>query len=242
MLISDYLVPEKKKKKKNIIIIGLIITGILSATLVIVTYFGFFTGTNYLLLDRALGARGIHISINKDLSERTSRITIEPVSEFGIDEIYHGDIDFNVRNSHGFDVLFGEFVQNKNGVIHRYAVYQFYLINDSDQSADTQYVLNISQEIEIVKATKNIDDALGYRVFIDEFVNQTPVKEVYDSGVILGEDKYNSLPLIENVRPKEVRRITVFFWLEGDLTKDTMIGGSFRIRIKLSIGSLEDET
>lgn len=237
MLISDYLVPKKPKKSRRVVIIGLIITGILSATLIIVTYFGFFTGNNYLILDKELGARGIHISKYKDLSNRTSQIMIEPLAEQGLDEIDNRDIDFGIRNNIYDEPLFGIYEQKRNNVVHHYAVYQFYLINESDDNTTTDYVLNVSYFLEIVKSTNDLDKALGIRVFVDEYEDIGINHNEYDSGIILGDNKFNDLPPIENFRPKEVKRITVFFWLEGDLTNDTMVDGTLRLRIRLTIGS-----
>src|SRR5690554_1920511 len=149
MLISDYLVPKKPKKNRKIVLFGLIITGVLSAALVIVTYFGFFTGTNYLLLEGELGARGIEISKYSDLTSPTSRILIDPMGqgEDGLSELTDGDIDFNIRNNHeGENSWFGMKSQERSNVVQNYGMYQFYLINQSDRTSDptNQYPLDIT--------------------------------------------------------------------------------------------------
>lgn len=243
MRISDILVPKKilvKSKRRRFIIIGLIITGILSATLVVVTYFGFFTGTNFLILDQELGARGIQITQNRDLSERVSRIQIDPIGEDGLSEIDHRDIDFNSHNNLTENKQFGIYEQERNKVIHNYGIYQFYLINESDRLADSEYTLNVSYVIEITRSTNNLGDALGYRVFVDEFKDDVATPE-YDSGVILKNDRGNIFKPIEDFKPKEVKRITVYFWLEGDLTHSSMVNGSIRLRMRLTLGSLEGD-
>lgn len=247
MLISDYLVPKKPKKNRKIVLFGLIITGILSAALVIVTYFGFFTGTNYLLLDSELGARGIEISKYSDLSQPTSRIVIDPMGEEGLDELTDGDIDFNVRNTHdGDNSWFGPYTQKRNNVSHTFGMYQFYLINQSDRSADTDYVLNVAYFIEITRSTNNLADALGLRVFVEDYeldgngagiVGDT----IYDSDNITEGDKQYQFPPIIDFEPKEVKRITVFFWLEGNNTKQEMVGGSIRLRIRFNIAGEDDQ-
>lgn len=248
MLISDYLVPKKPKKNRKIVLFGLIITGILSAALVIVTYFGFFTGTNYLLLDSELGARGIEISKYSDLSQPTSRIVIDPMSEDGLDELTDGDIDFNVRNTHdGDNEWFGPYTQKRNNVSHTFGMYQFYLINQSDPSADTDYVLNVAYFIEITRSTNNLADALGIRLFVEDYEldgNGAPIvgNTIYDSGNITEGKQQYQFPVIENLEPKEVKRITVFFWLEGNNTKQAMVGGSIRLRIRFNLAGEESES
>lgn len=244
MQISDILVPNKinkREKRRRRVLIGLFITGILSATLAVVTYFGFFTGTNFLILDQELGARGIHISKYSDLRERTSKILIDPIGEDGLSEIDNRDIDFNSHKTINSDNQFGEFVQEKNNVTHTYAIYQFYLINESDKLADSEYTLNVSYLVEITRSTNNLSDALGYRVFVEEYEDGIAKKEEYDSSVLLNNKKETYFKTIENFKPKEVKRITFYFWLEGDLTNDTMINGSIRLRIRLTIGEAEGE-
>lgn len=236
--ISDILVPKQVKKKNRVMLIGLLVTGVLSATLVLVTYFGFFTGTNLLVLDKELGARGIYITKHKDLSNKTASIPIDPLSD-GLDEVDYRDIDFNRHNNIETDEQFGIYSQEVNMVTVNYAIYQFYLINESDFSSSDEFTLNVSYVIEFVRNTKNLGDALGYKIFVDEFKDGDVVKTDYESDVILKDNRDDQIPAIEAFKPKEVKRITIYFWLEGELTNSEMVDGSVRIRIRLTIGDIK---
>lgn len=238
MRISDVLVDKKinKSKRKYFIFISLIITGILSFTLVVVTYFGFFTGENYIVIDKTLGDRGIYITKNKDLSGKSAKIVIEPVTENGIDEISDNLIDFNIRNSDSN--LFGIYSQKSNGIIYNYAVYQFYLINDSNKD---EYILDVNYQAVVVKNVNGIKDAIGYRSFVDSYEGGRVIREDSDSGVKFFKDQDVLDPILA-LKPNEVKRITMFFWLDGNLTTDKMIGGSITLKINLSIGNAGGES
>lgn len=238
MRISDVLVDKKinKSKRKYFIFISLIITGILSFTLVVVTYFGFFTGDNYIVIDKTLGDRGIYITKNKDLSGKSAKIVIEPVTENGIDEISDNLIDFNIRNSDSN--LFGIYSQLSNGIVYNYAVYQFYLINESNKD---EYILDVNYQADVVKNVNGIKDAIGYRSFVDSYEDGRVIREDSDSGVKFFKDQDVLDPILA-LKPNEVKRITMFFWLDGNLTTDKMIGGSITLKINLSIGNAGGES
>jgi hypothetical protein len=260
---------SKYKVTKSLLLIGILITGLLSAFIGLVAYFGQYMGTFVISLDDASLALGIALSEHEDFEISNSRLLVNPV---------------NSANPTTFtDIKFGDAVSTDGDMDksdgNNYIAYTFYIKNEGNISVDVELNLNT------ITVTNNVDKALRIAVIeggyvdeegdvkftkgtiflkddghgdeavvrtIDKFYRDDEngnriyyEKELYDSfekEYMTKDDNFGNY-VIENFVPQEVRKFTIVFWLEGwdgDCT-DQLKHGQLKMKLIFSIRKIDDE-
>ena len=120
---------SKYKVTKSLLLIGILITGLLSAFIGLVAYFGQYMGTFVISLDDASLALGISLSEHEDFAESNSRLLVNPV---------------NSANPTTFtDIKFADAVSTDGDMDksdgNNYIAYTFYLENMGDETIHYWY-------------------------------------------------------------------------------------------------------
>lgn len=233
---------SKYKVTRSLLLIGILVTGLLSAFIGLVAYFGQYMGTFVISLDDTALALGITLSENVkkeevdgvtyyDFIDSSSRLLVNPVN--------------SATPTTFTDIKFAEAVSTDGDMdetdSNNYIAYTFYLKNDGNISVDVELNLNT------VTVTKNVDKALRIAVIEGGYVDdngdvkftkgtmflkddghgdenilrvinrQEKVKEFYESfnKELLTVDGNFGNYVIEDFVPQEVRKFTIIFWLEG---------------------------
>jgi hypothetical protein len=260
---------SKYKVTKSLLLIGILITGLLSAFIGLVAYFGQYMGTFVISLDDASLALGIALCEHEEFEQSNSRLLVNPV---------------NAANPTTFtDIKFGDAVTTDGdmdkGESNNYIAYTFYIRNEGNISVDVELNLNT------ITVTKNVDKALRIAVIEGGYVDEkgdvkfdkgtiymkndgngdeavvrslTRIyredengnmiyyeKILYDSFTkeLLNEENNFGHYVVENLVPMETRKFTIVFWLEGwdaDCT-DTLKHGQLKMKLVFTIRKMEDE-
>ncbi len=130
-------------------------------------------------------------------------------------------------------------IKNANGRYEKEYVlaFTFYLKNTSEASTidQIQYLINFTE------VTHGIDEALRVMVVVDEV--ETVYEKVEDRlglNTVAFEEPLAARGLILNIKSQQIVRISVVIWLEGDLTDDSMLGGTLKLEMSFSIGEEDD--
>lgn len=260
---------SKYKVTKSLLLIGILITGLLSAFIGLVAYFGQYMGTFVISLDDTSLALGIALSEHEDFESSNSRLLVNPV---------------NSANPTTFtDIKFGDAVMTDGDLDksegNNYIAYTFYIRNEGNISVDVELNLNT------ITVTKNVDKALRIAVIeggyvdeagdvkftkgtiflkndghgdetivriIDKFYRDDEdgnriyyEKELYDSfnkEYMTSDNNFGNY-VIEDFVPTEIRKFTIIFWLEGwdaDCT-DQLKHGQLKMKLIFSIRKMNDE-
>src|SRR5690554_2861303 len=103
MRISDIFVQKKVKKRistRQFLIIGALITGLVSSVIIFVTFYGQYTGTFTLSMQRDAMDKGIELSESVLFTNPRSTLNIQPMEEIG--DMIEQDLDVeSARNIDG---------------------------------------------------------------------------------------------------------------------------------------------
>jgi hypothetical protein len=260
---------SKYKVTKSLLLIGILVTGLLSAFIGLVAYFGQYMGTFVISLDDASLALGISLSEHEDFAESNSRLLVNPV---------------NSANPTTFtDIKFGEAVSTDGDMDesegNNYIAYTFYIKNEGNISVDVELNLNT------IAVTNNVDKALRIAVIEGGYVDEKGDVQFTKGTIYLKDDGHGDEAIvrildkfyrddedgnriyfekelyerfnkeymtsdnnfgnyvIENFVPQEVRKFTIIFWLEGwdgDCT-DHLKHGQLKMKLVFSIRKMNDE-
>ena len=145
---------SKYKVTKSLLLIGILVTGLLSAFIGLVAYFGQYMGTFVISLDDTALALGIALSENEDFTSSNSRLLVNPVNS--ANPTTFTDIDFGKAVSVDGDM------DKSNG--NNYIAYTFYIRNEGNISVDVE--LNL----DTVTVTNNVDKALRIAIIEGGYV------------------------------------------------------------------------
>lgn len=227
MRISDYITTgtskRDKKSKKAIITIGLTITSILLAVIVIVTFYGQFTGTYFIQISRDTQNKGIVISETADFANASSKLAMKPV-EFA-NEYTEDHVLLNRDAALNTD---GQYYSETTPEI---LAYTFYLKNYGAEIIDVNYFINVTQSIN------DLADAIMIKIY--EVDLETNILIEHESVGKSPSSNFILTTQIKNFKPNNIRKLTMFVWLEGERTKPEMLGGRAKLSFVLTIANAE---
>ena len=228
LLTTKYLIT------KNFLLLGILVTGLLSAIIGVLAFFGQNMGTFVISLGDDAFRTGIILSDNKEFTTSSPRLLVNPVNnsmpvafdDLSIQECMSTDGDFD----------------DPKGLT--YIGYTFYLMNEGNTIVDVEF------NIDIVNVTKNIDAAARIMLIQDDDVEHLSIYRKADSNPInyydhtpyeLSKDFESSSRVctntFESFRPGDVKKYTLFIWLEGwdEDCNNSVMGGQLRMNMTFNI-------
>lgn len=213
MRISDIFKSKEKPSKKLIIRMGLIFTGMISLIIVLVTFYGQYTGTYLITMTKEAHRKGIALSETVDFKELKTDLRFNPLND--IEDTIESFL--NIEEAEKHDGQYYEEGQN-------YLAYTFYLKNTGVEVVNINYRLHITEEYKrlgeatIVKIREYENNNNNFNLIKDENYSKIYSKENTIANVT-----------IENFKPEEVRKFTIFIWFDGKYTNKEMMGGAIKM-------------
>lgn len=209
---------QNKMSNSKKVTIGLIITGILSLILVLITIYGQFTGTFLIKLTYSAERKGILLSEDVGFTDGKERLILNPVSNVE-DMIEENIVKIDeILASEG-----GQFVDEDN---QNYVAYTFYIKNSGQEVVDVRY------DLMVTKAHKNLDKALKIIMYQDDLNGEELSKDYYQKQ---GDSSHLGSKRFANFKPDEMKKITIIAFIDGHLSDPSMLGGAVRINLVFTI-------
>ena len=216
----------------NILTIGVIIFGLLSLGFGVVTFYGMSTGTFVLSSTGEATSRGIQISEDITFNNGTSRLYADPKPN-------SQETTYSYLKIEEARKVDGAYVDN----VDDYLAYTFYLKNSGNEMLDLVY------NISILEVTDGLDEYIRLLVIVDHldgeveetmFMKPDPIDH---KGYPVGFPKtrlFVSNTLIANERimmlqVNQIKKISVFMWIEGYDTDANFKGGNIKIDLKFDV-------
>ena len=238
MRFSDMIGIERQSKRllskrARLYTLGIIITGILSILLSVVTFYGQNTGNFVMTVDPDAGNRGIHLSTDPNFSFYSSRLMSNPVMDAR-------DITYTWIKFDEIAATDGQFTDPD----YRYVAYSFYIRNSGRETVDVNYYIRIT-DVHL-----NLDAAVRFLVIEDKDIHrmyQKPDQPLPDGSMPRYYEMPEAIPFLTNrlvfretlinFKPGDVTRFSVIIWLEGQDpdTNDSILGGMLRAHMNFSI-------
>lgn len=230
----------KYKVTKSLLLLGILTTGLLSAIIGVLAFFGQNMGTFVISLGDNAYESGIILSDNREFTDAYPRLLVNPVNGaecvcyewIKLDDIVENDGDF----------------EDPDG--YKYIAYTFYLRNEGNTIADIEWY------IDITSATLDVDKAVRIQVIEDGDIENQSIFWLKDDSK---QNKYDYTPecidfesktrvvtrRIIDFYPTDFRKFSVIIWLNGwDNDCDDLIqGGQLKLSMNFDIVSsrtLED--
>jgi len=218
--------------KKLILRIGMIIFGIASALIAIITYYGQNAGNFVMEIDPNAYRRGIVLSADEEFLSPSPRLLSDAI--------------INVRDMTYDWLKIDEAIATDGNYAdpdYKYIAYTLYIQNIGDETCD------VNMNATIVRLQKGLDGAIRFLVIEDETLEKMymkpdtveteyvdmPEAEHFVSDIIIMDGE------ITNFKPYQIKKYTIIVWLEGqdpDCT-DEILGGRIKLRLLFSITSAE---
>ena len=218
--------------KKLILRIGMIIFGIASALIAIITYYGQNAGNFVMEIDPNAYRRGIVLSADEEFLSPSPRLLSDAI--------------INVRDMTYDWLKIDEAIATDGNYAdpdYKYIAYTLYIQNIGDETCD------VNMNATIVSLQKGLDGAMRFLVIEDETLEKMymkpdtveteyvdmPEAEHFVSDIIIMDGE------ITNFKPYQIKKYTIIVWLEGqdpDCT-DEILGGRIKLRLLFSITSAE---
>lgn len=221
----------KYKIRKNFLIAAILATGLISALIGVVAYFGLNMGTFVIGLDDLAYKAGLSLSVDPEFQSSTPRLLPKPCNNTW--PITYADIDIEKAVSTN-----GDFIDERGLT---YMAYTFYLRNEGNTTLD------VLGSIDLTEVTKDLDSACRVMLieesrktiyYKDDGTDLNPLEltprdemQTFKSSSVIGETT------IKDFRPGEVLKYTIFIWLEGwdvECENDKM-GGQIKMDMRFSI-------
>lgn len=235
---------------------GVLCTGLLSAFIGLIAFFGQYMGTFVISIDDTATKLGISMADNVEYENPTSRLLVNPVNkahpvtfqDVNFEEAINTDGDLNVT-------------RNNN-----YIAFTFYVRNDGNVTVD------VSLDLESLEITKKVDSAIRIAIIEDGLVdsennitmshsvlfmkseeNMDQVtyemlsdkkKELYDRFEIRGfKDNDFGDYVFRNFSPGAKKKFTMIIWLEGwdKDCNDSIKQGQLKMNLTLKIVGMSDD-
>lgn len=228
------LLTTKYQVTKNFLLLGILVTGLLSAIIGVLAFFGQNMGTFVISLGDDVYRTGISLSDKQEFSTSSARLLVNPVSEAF--PVSWDDLD--IEGAMSTD---GDFVDAFN---HTYISYTFYLRNDGNTVTDIEFVINMTIK------TNNIDECCRVLLIQDDDTEHLTVYRKADSNPInyydhtpyeLSKDFESDTRVctdtFKSFRPGDVKKYTIMIWLEGwdEDCDNSVMGGSLRMEMTFNI-------
>ncbi len=238
--IGSGLTLAQAKLRHNVLSLSILGTGLVSAIIGILAYFGMNMGTFVISLEEVAYRIGISLSEEPKFVSSYPRLLVNPLNNAVPVSFHDIEID-NIIHSEGnyYDSM---------GLT--YTAYTFYIKNEGNTTVDLNFNINF------LKATNGVDSALRILVIEDETKKTVYLKDDGDDIYIEGtpknakidESEYNlvffysdGIPetVIEDFRPGQIKKYSVVIWLEGwDIQCDDSIkSGQLRLDLNFSVVS-----
>jgi hypothetical protein len=233
MKLSSVLGLRRMRIRNRIVTLGVIVTGMLSAALAIVTFYGQEAGNFVISVDSAAKVRGIHISETEDFEQELSRLMSDPIDEAR-------DVTYSWLKIEEVEATNG----NYRDIDHDYVAYTFYVMNKGSETVDLTYYIRITD------VYNNLDKAIRVLV-IEDGVEKMFMKP--DQILEGQEEPYypDSMPepnyfltsnmvmrhTIEKYKPGQLKKFSIIIWLEGydPDTTDDIYGGMIKMTMNFTI-------
>jgi hypothetical protein len=219
--ISDIFVAKKVAKKfstRQFLLLGALITGLVSSVIIFVTFYGQYTGTFTLSMQRDLMDKGIELSDEFAFTNPRSMLTVQPMEEIG-DML---EQDLNIEAARATD---GQYFDPQ---VPYYMAYTYYLRNSGKE------VINVNYRLRIIDSYKNVDKAIMVRYIQEDLATGEITDKLYskvtDSNILINEEIFQFL----NGRMK---KITIFIWFDGFLTTPDMLGGGIKLDLSYTVST-----
>ncbi len=215
---------KNKLSKEKKVTIGLIITGILSLLVVLVTIYGQFTGTFLIKLTSAAERKGILLATDYGFETETEKLVLNPINN--VEDIIESNI---VRID---EILASEGGQYEDPDGNDYYIaYTFYIKNSGQEVVDVRY------DLSLLRQHKRLGEALAIIMYIDNLDGNPPEKEVYykEAGTnILGTKRF------ENFEVGDMKKITIIAFIDGHRSNPEMLGGAVKIQLVFTVETADD--
>lgn len=231
--LSTVMAAKKLKKRNKLFTFGILISGILSAVLGVVTFYGQQSGNFVMNVDYDAFNRGIVIANNRTMENAGPQLISDSVTDAK-------DVTYRWLDISSAEETDGNFYDPDL----TYMAYTFYLQNVGTEGVDVTYSMRITD------VYKDLDEAI--RVIIidngeesiyqkqdeaDEFgVLPTYPVSMPNTTMFIDEDTVFRKTLL-GFAPNEIRKFTIIVWLEGEDpdTNDDVLGGLIKFRMTFSI-------
>lgn len=232
MKMSEVLGSRKKiSHRKRNVTIGLLVTGILSLTIILVTIYGQYTGMFTISITNEIADKGIILSESIDFNNSKESLSIEPMKD--VHDMLEGQL--NMEKAEAKD---GQYYDEE---YHYYIAYTFYLKNTGKETINVNYMINILSEYKNVGDATLIKVVESLHVKDNEYIER---KEKVFKKPDLGTQRTQRMAseVIETFQPGEIRKFTIFMWFDGDYTDSSMIGGAIKLEWVFAIATAGVET
>lgn len=246
----------KYKVTKSMLLVAILCTSLLAGFIVLVAFFGSYMGTFVISLSDDTVDLGISLSENSSFVDSSSRLFVNPLvsasptSFINVDFEEGVQIDGNIPDE-----------EKKN-----YIGYSFYIRNTGN------IAVNVALSLETVKVKRNVDDAVRIAIIedgvVDEdsnlssrssklFIKEGKNKDERTCSLMISDelaryesfekayfdDKFLGEYIIENFKPGDVHKYTLFIWLEGwDLDcNDDIKDGQLKMKMSFDIIDIYEE-
>ncbi len=236
MRLSKMLGFRKAKLRNRIITLVIVITGMLSLTVAIITFYGQNAGNFVISIDSAALRRGIILSEDSSFSVTSTRLMTEPINEAR-------DMTFTWLKLEEVQQTYG----NHTDVDYDYVAFTFFIMNNGLETVDITY------HIRITDVFNNLDAAIRVLVIEDgvKTMYQKPDEPDHEGNLPYYPETMpttmNFLSetivmrrLVSNFQPQQVKKFSVLVWIEGydPDTSDEILGGMIRLQMNFSINNL----
>lgn len=219
--------------RKGVITIGILITGLFSAVLAILAWFGANTGNFIVMIDRDEFRRGIFLSTDENFVKPEPRLYAASIGE--VDNISYADINRNLVKETPGSYIDPEF---------SYLAFTYYLKNTGDTAVDIKYRIYITENYRSADAAVRvllIEDDETERLFqkpdtVEHQYLAMPEALYFVDDITVCEDTILAFP------PGAVKKFSVIIWLEGQDPdcNDSLLGGMIKLRMKFDIADDEE--
>ncbi len=218
--------------RKFVLRVGMIIFGIASAIIAVITYYGQNAGNFVMEIDPDAYRRGIVLSSDEEFLSPSPRLLSDAI--------------INVRDITYDWLKIDEAISTDGNYVdpdYKYISYTLYIQNIGDETCD------VSLSASIVDLQKGLDGAIRFLIIEDETTQKLYMKP--DTV----ETEYHDIPPAEyfvdettimkneinNFKPYQIKKFTVLVWLEGQDPDcvDSILGGRIKLRMLFSISSAE---
>jgi len=220
------------KVRKNFLIAAILTTGLISALIAVVAYFGLNMGTFVISLDEKAYTTGISLSAEKEFSASYPRLLISPqnncvpvtYSDLKLEDISRTDGDY----------------KDPDGLT--YIAYTFYLKNEGSTTVDLAF------QIQQLQATLGVESAVRVLVIENETnyrcywkkdgTEKSQFEETPDDIMYyFYDEQYYCNQEIVNFKPGQINKYSVVLWLEGwdEECIDNVVGAKLKLDLKFTI-------
>jgi hypothetical protein len=231
--LSRVLGVRRVKIRNRIFSLGILITGMLSITFGIITFYGQNAGNFVMSVDRAAIVRGIVISEDPEFLTKGSRLMSEPIQDAREVTYAWLKLDEIVETN-------GNFVD----IDHDYVSYTFYVKNEGFETVDLRYYIRITEVYNnLDKAIRVlvIDNSVESMYMRPDTTNENTYPEYMPRAEHFLTQATVTRKLIPNFKPGEIRKFSVVIWLEGNDpdTNDEILGGMIKMQMNFTIDGYE---